>query len=121
MKMWWRALSVVGVATAMPTLAPAEQIVSGTWTLETELRDGAYTLASRDAAGQYLICFTSGTVRSVTVAAGAEESQLARGSCTVFAPAAEHGIIVDFATSGASEVAHAVALGTFSVILPGDD
>lgn len=121
MKIWWQLLSVVPMALVPASEVSGEQVASGTWALETALQDGAYTLASRDTAGQYLICFTSGTVRSVTVATGVEESQLARGSCTVFAPTAEAGIVVDFGAARTADIANAVALGTFSVILPDTD
>lgn len=121
MKIWWRLLLIVPIALLPAREGAGEQVASGTWALETALRDGAYTLASRDTDGQFLICFTSGTVRSVTVAAGVEESQLARGSCTVFAPTEEAGIVVNFSAAQGADATHAVALGTFSVILPSVD
>jgi hypothetical protein len=49
------------------------------------------------------------------VAAGGERSALARGSCTVFAPSQENGIVVDFASGGAS-ASNGVALGTFIIV-----
>lgn len=121
MKIWLRALSVVVFAASLPTGATAEQVVTGTWTLETNVGEGGYMLASRNATGQYLICFTSGTVRTVVVAAGLDESRLARGSCTVFVPTEDRGIVVDFPEAGSAPDERTVALGTFSVILPASE
>lgn len=90
--------------------------VSGTWALEQASTENAYVLASRGAVGDYLICFDAGNVRLVTVAVGEERSVLSRGSCTVFAPTGEDGIIVGFAEAE-GQIDRPIALGSFKWIV----
>lgn len=119
MKILRNGAAMVVLAAAATTHAHADAVLSGTWALEAEVGGGAYMLASSGAEDRFLICFSSGNVRSVVVATGGERSALARGSCTVFAPSQENGIVVDFASGGAS-ADNGVALGTF-VIVPDED
>jgi hypothetical protein len=115
----WRFAFALGLMT-LPAVAAAESgtTVAGTWTLEHGPPAADYRLASRGASGDYLICFDSGNVRRVAVSVGEERSVLARGSCTVFAPTAEDGIVVRFAGGGGERAARSVAVGTFRMILP---
>lgn len=111
---------VVLVALMSDTTAQAERLVSGTWALDSNNAEGDYVLASRGSEGQFLICFSSGNVRSIVVAKGDERSLLARGGCTVFAPSQEGAIIVGFASDG-PDLPTGIALGTFVLIGPDSD
>lgn len=91
--------------------------VEGTWALQSEIASNAYVLASRGVVGVYLICFEAGNVRSVAVAVGEERSVLARGSCTMFAPSQQDGIVVGFADDNTVLPSRPVALGSFQVII----
>jgi len=113
----WRVLLPIVVAALPATIqADPSQGLGGTWTLEPNLGQAAYLLASRGTDGDFLICFNSGNVRTVVVSAGPENSTLARGSCTVFSPSEDQGIVVDFRPGATEMPEHSVALGTFRVI-----
>lgn len=109
------ALSVAILS--FPASAEVGLVVSGKWTLDAKLTAGAYMLASGGAQGSYLICFDAGNVPQVQVAVGDERSVLARGSCTVFSPRQDNGIILDLTGDAALPVDDRVALGTFRLIL----
>ncbi len=111
------ALAIGFLAAPLAAAAEIDSSVSGTWALERDIPENAYVLAGRGALGNYLICFDAGNVGRVVVAVGGERSVLARGSCTLFAPTAENGIVVNFD----DEAESGVALGTFRMILQVDD
>ncbi|KPQ19158.1 MAG: hypothetical protein HLUCCA24_02650 [Rhodobacteraceae bacterium HLUCCA24] len=119
--MWRFALALGLCSLPAAVAADASRTVAGTWTLEHDLSDGDYRLASRGTSGDFLICFDAGNVHRVAVTVGQERSVLSRGSCTVFAPTAENGIILGFASRESAQSGHGVALGTFRVILPPSD
>ena len=102
---------------SIPAFAEVGPVVSGKWALDARLPAGAYMLASGGTQGTYLICFDAGNVRQVQVAVGDERSVLARGSCTVFSPGQDNGIVLDLTGGAAPHVEDGVALGTFRVIL----
>lgn len=112
----WRIAFAVGLC-ALPAVGLAETpaILGGNWTLDHGSSGAQYRLASRGTAGDFLICFEAGNMRQVTVSVGDETSVLARGACTVFAPTAEDGVILDFV---AEATEHSVALGSFRLIPP---
>jgi hypothetical protein len=89
----------------------------GKWSVDDRYGDAEYLIASSGASGDFLVCFEAGTVRTVKVAVGQEQSQLSRGACTVFAPTQDNGIVLDTPGRGARE-APGIALGTFRVIRP---
>ncbi|WP_146204818.1 hypothetical protein [Jannaschia seohaensis] len=90
---------------------------SGQWALDSEIPENAFVLAGRGAEGSYVVCFDAGNVSHVMVSRGEEGSMLARGSCTVFAPTAEHGILVNFYGEQYRSLDTAVALGSFRLVL----
>lgn len=112
------AMALCGVP--LGAVAEIDSSVSGTWALERGIPENAYVLAARGALGSYLICFDAGNVSRVTVAVGGERSVLARGSCTLFAPTPENGIVVNF-EEGAARAGAGVALGTFRMIVEDAD
>ncbi len=115
----YRPLALAMALCGMPLGAAAEidSSVSGTWALERGIPENAYVLAARGALGSYLICFEAGNVSRVTVAVGGDRSILARGSCTLFAPTPENGIVVNFEEGAGRAAEGGVALGTFRMIL----
>ena len=118
MQIWRIVLSVALLVSPTTISAEVERAPAGTWTLEHGFGAATYVLASRGSHGDFLICFNTGNVRAVVVSAAAESSILARGSCTVFSPDPDHGIVVDFHNGPSNVPAHSVALGSFRVILP---
>lgn len=112
------ALSVAFAGAAGTTLAEVRPAAVGTWAIEQGLGEAGYVLAARGIRGDFLICFNSGNVRTIVVATGAETSVLARGSCTVFRPSAESGVVVDFPAHDVPAPEQPVALGTFTMIVP---
>lgn len=110
------ALALGASGSAADTLYVAHDVV-GSWALESEA-PSEYVLAASGTPGAFLICFTAGNTRRIVVAVGDERSNLARGSCTVFSPTADDGIVVEFPAGGQEPPSQSVALGTFRLILP---
>lgn len=121
MQIWRITLLMALVVSPTTIAAEIEQAPVGTWTLEQGFGAATYVLASRGSQGDFLICFNSGNVRAVMVSVGSHSSVLARGSCTVFSPETDHGIVVDFHAGPSNMPEHSVALGSFRVILPAED